>query len=97
MSILLGCVIGFVVWFLTRYLAGGLYTVDQNERAVKTIFGRADRIPGVTTLNDPISSISAPTSASATFIRRCALFRPAGRISNGLGRRSIKSPSPRRR
>ena len=55
MSILLGCGIGFVVWFLTRYLAGGLYTVDQNERAVKTSFGRADRIPGQTTLNDPIA------------------------------------------
>ncbi|MCX6895650.1 MAG: SPFH domain-containing protein, partial [Verrucomicrobia bacterium] len=55
MTILLGCAIGFVVWFLLRYLAGGLYTVDQNERAVKTIFGRADRIPDVTTLDDPIS------------------------------------------
>ena len=55
MSIILGCFIGFVVWFLVRYLAGGLYTVDQNERAVKTIFGRADRIPDVSTLDDPIS------------------------------------------
>ena len=55
MSIFLGCVVGFVAWFLIRYLAGGLYTVDQNERAVKTSFGRADRIPGQTTLNDPIS------------------------------------------
>ena len=55
MSIILGFMIGVVVWFLTRYLVGGLYTVDQNERAVKTSFGRADRIPGQTTLNDPIS------------------------------------------
>ena len=55
MSILFGFVIGVVVWFLTRYLVGGLYTVDQNERAVKTSFGRADRIPDQTTLNDPIS------------------------------------------
>jgi len=55
MSIFLGCVVGFVAWFLIRYLAGGLYTVDQNERAVKTSFGRADRIPGQTTLNDSIA------------------------------------------
>ena len=55
MTILLGCIVGFVVWFLVRYLAGGLYTVDQNERAVKTIFGRADRIPDKTTLDDPVS------------------------------------------
>src|SRR3984885_13140155 len=54
-SILLGCVLGFIVWFLLRYLAGGLYTVNQNERAVKTIFGRADRVPDMTTLSDPIA------------------------------------------
>ena len=55
MTILLGCGIGFVVWFLVTYLLAGLYTVDQNERAVKTVFGRAERIPGKTTLNDPIA------------------------------------------
>jgi regulator of protease activity HflC (stomatin/prohibitin superfamily) len=51
-----GILLGLIAWFLLRYLAGGFYTVDQNERAVKTNFGRADRIPGVTTLNDPISA-----------------------------------------
>jgi regulator of protease activity HflC (stomatin/prohibitin superfamily) len=51
-----GIFLGFIAWFLLRYLAGGFYTVDQNERAVKTNFGCADRIPGVTTLNDPISA-----------------------------------------
>jgi regulator of protease activity HflC (stomatin/prohibitin superfamily) len=55
MTILLGGFLGFVVWFLSRYLIGGLYTVDQNERAVKTIFGRADRVPDMTTLSDPIA------------------------------------------
>jgi regulator of protease activity HflC (stomatin/prohibitin superfamily) len=55
-NILAGIFIGFVAWFLLRYLAGGIYTVDQNERAVKTNFGRAERVPGVTTLNDPISA-----------------------------------------
>ena len=29
--------------------------MDQNERAVKTSFGRADRVPDMTTLSDPIS------------------------------------------
>ena len=55
MSILLGILTGLIGWFLLRYLAGGLYTVDQNERAVKTIFGRADRVADQTTLSDPIS------------------------------------------
>jgi regulator of protease activity HflC (stomatin/prohibitin superfamily) len=51
-----GIILGFIAWFLLRYLAGGVYTVDQNERAVKTNFGRAERIPGTTTLDDPISA-----------------------------------------
>lgn len=52
----IGIVIGFIAWFVVRCLAGGIYTVNQNERAVKTSFGRADRIPGATTLTDPISA-----------------------------------------
>ncbi len=55
MSILAGIVIGFVAWFLFRYLVAGLYTVNQNERAVKTSFGRAERVGDATTLKDPIS------------------------------------------
>src|SRR4051812_6943403 len=55
MSILFGCVVGFVAWFLVRYLVAGLFTVDQNERAVKTSFGRAERIGNATTLDDPIA------------------------------------------
>lgn len=51
-----GIFLGFIAWFLLRYLAGGIYTVDQNERAVKTNFGRAERILGATTLTDPISA-----------------------------------------
>ena len=55
MTILLGCVLGFIVWFLSRYLVGGLFTVNQNERAVKTSFGRAERVGDATTLQDPIA------------------------------------------
>ena len=55
MTILLGIFFGAVAGFLARYLFGGLYTVNQNERAVKTIFGRAERIPDMTTLSDPIA------------------------------------------
>ena len=55
MDILLGCLVGFFAWFVVRYLAAGLYTVNQNERAVKTSFGRAQRISDLTTLDDPIS------------------------------------------
>ena len=53
MGFALGAIIGFVAWFLLNYLVAGIYTVDQNERAVKTSFGRAQRIPDQTTLDDP--------------------------------------------
>ena len=55
MPLLLGCIAGFIAWFLARYLVAGLYTVNQNERAVKTSFGRAQRVADLTTLQDPIS------------------------------------------
>ncbi len=38
-----------------RYVIRGFYIVNQNERAVKTVFGKAQRIKGKTTLEDPIS------------------------------------------
>ncbi len=53
MTILMGIIAGFVTWFLVRYLVAGIYTVNQNERAVKTSFGRAERIGDIAT--DPIS------------------------------------------
>jgi hypothetical protein len=43
-SILFGVAVGVIGWFLVRYLVAGVYTVNQNERAVKTSFGRAERV-----------------------------------------------------
>src|SRR5450631_419359 len=61
MQILAGASIGLLVWFLLRFLLMGVYTVDQNERAVKTRFGRAVRAPGgKTTLDDPIAEFLRP-------------------------------------
>ncbi len=47
--------LGFSIWFAFRVIIPGFYTVDQNERAVKTSFGRAQRMGDLTTLKDPIS------------------------------------------
>lgn len=44
MSYFLGAIFGFMAWFIVRYGVFGFYTVDQNERAVKTVFGRAQRL-----------------------------------------------------
>ncbi len=58
--ILFGIFVGFIAWFLVRYLVAGLYTVDQNPRAVKTSFGRAERVGALTTLDDPVSEALNP-------------------------------------
>lgn len=52
---LFGCIAGFVVWFLLMYLWSGIFTVDQNELAVKTVFGRAKRIENKTILSTPLA------------------------------------------
>lgn len=52
-GVIAGAVVGFLVWFSLRYVLSGFYTVNQNERAVKTRFGRAERLGKQTTHNDP--------------------------------------------
>ena len=54
MAIILGFIIGFIAYLGVRIVLTGIYTVDQNERAVLTTCGRAERLQG-TTLDDPIS------------------------------------------
>jgi regulator of protease activity HflC (stomatin/prohibitin superfamily) len=44
MDIVVGIAVGLVAWFLVRCVLMGVYTVDQNERALKTRFGRALRV-----------------------------------------------------
>src|SRR5688572_32524398 len=55
-----GVMLGFVAWFVLRYAMAGLYTVDQNERAVKTSWGRAQRIPGATILDSHVAANLRP-------------------------------------
>jgi len=73
----IGIVIGLVAWFLVRYLAAGLYTVDQNERAVKTIFGRADRLPK-TTLEDPFAEYLREEERSRYTYPQVRVIQPGG-------------------
>ena len=95
MAISIGFIFGFIAWFLVRYLAGGIYTVNQNERAVKTSFGRAERVGLATTLNDPISeSLEAGErervllSASASDPARRTLLQMALGKNPGQGQSS---------
>jgi regulator of protease activity HflC (stomatin/prohibitin superfamily) len=57
MSAASGILVGFVIWFVFRYILTSFYTVNQNEVAVKTRFGRAERVGGSKTiLHDPVIS-----------------------------------------
>src|SRR6185437_9271404 len=78
MSIFIGCVVGFIAWFLTRYLVAGLYTVNQNERAVKTSFGRAERVGEATTLQDPISASLSEEEKSRYCFPQVRVIPPGG-------------------
>ena len=76
MSIMLGGIIGFVTWFLLRYLVAGLYTVNQNERAVKTSFGRAQRLGQATTLGT-YELVGGGWENAEAFTRRVRAVTPA--------------------
>jgi regulator of protease activity HflC (stomatin/prohibitin superfamily) len=57
MGIVSGIVVGFIAWFFLRYVLSAFYTVNQNERAVKTIFGRAERVGEAKTGDSPIADM----------------------------------------
>jgi regulator of protease activity HflC (stomatin/prohibitin superfamily) len=78
MATLVGAVVGFIAWFLVRYLVAGIYTVDQNERAVKTRFGRADRVGGSTTLQDPVSQSLRPEERDRYEYPQVRVIPPGG-------------------
>ena len=78
MGIFLGIIVGFVAWFLVRYLVAGFYTVDQNERAVKTSFGRAERIEGKTTLDDPIAETLRESERERYIFPQVRVIPPGG-------------------
>ncbi|MGD0578324.1 MAG: SPFH domain-containing protein [Bryobacteraceae bacterium] len=79
MSVIGGVIIGFLVWFFLRVVLFGIYTVDQNERAVKTSFGRAERLPGnKTTLDDPIAAFLQPEERARYTYPQVRVIPPGG-------------------
>lgn len=55
-----GILLGFVAWFVLRYIVTSFYVVNQNERAVKTRFGRAQRRGQATILDTPLAEPLLP-------------------------------------
>ncbi len=78
MPIVLGCIFGFIFWFLMRYLVAGIYTVDQNQRAVKTRFGRAERVGKLTTQEDPIADSLTDDQKSRYSYPQVRVIPPGG-------------------
>src|SRR5689334_14431749 len=79
MQTVIGIFIGLAAWFVLRILLMGVYTVDQNERAVKTRFGRAIRVSGgKTTLDDPIAEPLRPEEKSRYIYPQVRVIPPGG-------------------
>src|SRR5687768_3934775 len=74
----IGMLFGFIAWFVLRVVLTSLYTVDQNERAVKTKFGRAERIAGKTTLDDPVSEPLAEKDKERYVYPQVRVIQPGG-------------------
>lgn len=72
-----GVLFGFIAWFLLRYLIAGIYTVDQNERAVKTVFGRAQRL-NKSTLEDPFAEYLRPEERERYNYPQVRVIPPGG-------------------
>ena len=73
-----GCVVGLFIWFLLRVVIAGLYTVDQNERAVKTVFGRARRLGTTTTLDGPLAETLEKDAAGRYCYPQVLVIPPGG-------------------
>src|SRR5579871_2958700 len=78
MDVLAGFLFGAVAWLFVRIILMGVYTVDQNERAVKTSFGRAERIEGKTTLDDPIADNLRPDERERYKYPQVRVIPPGG-------------------
>jgi regulator of protease activity HflC (stomatin/prohibitin superfamily) len=70
--------LGMLAWFVVRYLIRGFYTVDQNERAVKTVLGRAVRIGDATTADAEISADLRPDEKDRYRYPQVRVIPPGG-------------------
>ncbi len=73
-----GVVLGFLAWFAVRYILTSFYTVDQNERAVKTSFGRAERLGDATTQETPLAETLRPDERERYVWPQVRVIGPGG-------------------
>ena len=78
MEILLGVAAGVLGFLFCYCLLGGLYTVNQNERAVVTNFGKAERIGQATTIDLPIAAQLRPQEKERYVYPQIRVIGPGG-------------------
>ncbi|MBL8917910.1 MAG: SPFH domain-containing protein [Myxococcaceae bacterium] len=74
---LAGLLFGAAGWFTLRYVIFGFFTVNQNERVVKTSFGRAQRLQ-TTTLDNPMAEHLRPDERSRYQYPQVRVITPGG-------------------
>jgi regulator of protease activity HflC (stomatin/prohibitin superfamily) len=74
---LAGFLAGGLAWFVLRYVIFGFFTVNQNERAVKTSFGRAKRLQN-TTLDNPMAEYLRPDERERYKYPQVEVIPPGG-------------------
>jgi len=78
MDLQTGVLTGFAAWVLVRFILTGFYTVGPNQRAVKTVFGRAQRLRDLTTLDDPIADSLRQTERERYCYPQVRVIMPGG-------------------
>lgn len=74
MWVLVGTLLGTLAWFLLT----SFYTVNQNERAVKTSFGRAERLGEATTVDTPLAELLSPHELERYIWPQVRVIGPGG-------------------
>jgi regulator of protease activity HflC (stomatin/prohibitin superfamily) len=78
MGFIIGALIGLVAWFIIRYLVFAIYTVEQNERAVKTILGRAERVGNAMTADSALGEVLSPEHKQRYNYPQVRVIQPGG-------------------
>ncbi len=73
----IGLIFGAIGWFLLMYVIRGFFTINQNERVVKTSFGRAQRL-ATTTLDNPMAEYLRPDERERYKYPQLQVIQPGG-------------------